>query len=113
MSKILEVHDTLLSAARKLQAEGSKIVRQPVLDGECCPVQALALARHGSFGLMGYPWDRLPALELGITRDQLWNVIAGFDDRPPGSYTGTGGKEDGPSHPDFYQLGQLLAAELL
>jgi hypothetical protein len=100
----------LEGACRKVLAEGGKIVASPCgLDGEICPMQAVCVEKVGGWGLMWYPWDEGPMHELGITRTQVWNFIAGFDGKPLSAYTWSGEKFE----PEFYQLGVDLRAEFV
>lgn len=109
---LVALHDKLLVASRRQQAKGQKIVSCPVIDGECCPLQAVALEQAGSFGLMAYPWESAPCLMLGISREQAWNFLCGFDGKISGAYQ-MSGKDGVPSQPEFFTLGTLVRAELL
>ena len=112
MADVVALHDRLLDACRKQQAKGQVIASCPVLDGECCPLQAVALEEAGSFGLMAYPWEAGPCKMLGISREQAWNFLCGFDGKEPGAYQ-MSGRDGVPSDLQFYTLGVLMREELL
>lgn len=112
LEEYIRVHERILRACRAYQATGGKITSSPLFDGEACPMQAVCMERAGGFGLMWYPWDVGPAHELGISREQVWNFICGFDGKSAGSYH-MSGKDGVPSVPELYDLGAFMRTELL
>ena len=108
----IRVHERILRACRAYQATGGKITSSPLFDGEACPMQAVCMEKAGGFGLMWYPWDVGPAHELGISREQVWNFICGFDGLEPGAYQ-LSGKDGSASEPPYFHLGATLRDELL
>jgi hypothetical protein len=112
-----ELKARILRACRVMEAKGHKVVATPAgIDGEFCPMQAVCMEKVGGWGLMWYPWDEGPMKELGISREEVWNFIEGFDGKKPGTYKGSGIAaliSGMPTHPVLYHLGQELRLELL
>ncbi len=90
-------------------ARGESVVARPCgIEGEVCPMQAVCMEKVGGWGLMWYPWDEGPIHELGITRQQVWNFISGFDGVELGQYKASSTTED----LDFCEMGKSVRAEL-
>lgn len=112
LEDFIVLHERISRACQKYVAGGGKIASSPVVDGEACPMQAVAMEGPGAFGMMWFPWDVGPAQVLGISREWVWNFICGFDGKPAGLYH-MSGKDGVPSVPELYDLGALMRSELI
>lgn len=109
MSKIAEFHEAVTKACTTALTKGMVLCRKSSGDGkrDCCPMFAVTDFQTGSDMIVA------AAQKLGVTEDEVWSFVEGWDGFSRGFYRGHdhGNGLDHQLYEDYYLLGQAFFAE--